>query len=719
MVSLKFRILLSLLLALGVSEAFAQYSVLPDSRILLFNDYADTSKWTHIGNQPPPFVGLPLRNGTLHTHIEGWVVSEARTGYAGNFGKVIPPASSTNFAANLRNVAGASIESPVYPNGIGTLYFEAVNSELPVDLYVYLATNMYDNASSSVVNQMLLVESGDLVFNWQLIKVVNLNYSSQGQFYRYNKSIKYSDAAKVKLVRESAFGAHSIDDQFLVVDNIRISPPPAAVEMEEAYSNIVASPDYTAGTLSVSCRVDRVRFEISADNPDIYMVHRHAPSNGVFSVWLTNQLDYVSGSGDVHGVGLEYEGSVSLEQSGDVEYYYLALFSGDYYESPDYTGTGVAYPYPSESGSPAALYADGMGGSTPFAKTWSFDQPGPFTDLPDSRILIFDDYDDTSKWTHSGAAAPPKMGMRLRNGTLHTHSAGWVVSEARTGYAGDFGKVVPPAVLTNFAANLQNVAGAYIESPLYQNGVGIINWEAVNGEQPVDLHVYAATNMLNTNLSVIVDQMLPVESGNLVYNWQQVEVVSLDYTTQGQYCAYTNIVNYRTPVKIRLVRESTNPAWPLVDDQFLVIDNIKITYPLPAQMYNGRELTGTEVSWLGINPVFSNSFELAAGDFNFDAQTNLHACVRMTLNGGSITNLQGGAVLKLQAKESLDAGEWTTIAQYSLTADSFNASNECNLVVADPFALIAPDEDVKTLFLRWVIDLQEPAPAIQVLTGNE
>ena len=139
-----------------------------------------------------------------------------------------------------------------------------------------------------------------------------------------------------------------------------------------------------------------------------------------------------------------------------------------------------------------------------------------YTTLPDSRFLTFDDYDD-AVWTHTGDSAPPRQGAALRNGTIHEHSSGWYIEEARTGYAGSYGMNVPPDDSANYAANLRNVAGAYIESPFYTNGVGTVYFDVVNGENPPDagpmhLKVYMATNMYNSGTGVYVD-LEPVEGG--------------------------------------------------------------------------------------------------------------------------------------------------------------------------------------------------------------
>jgi hypothetical protein len=63
----------------------------------------------------------------------------------------IPPASyddviQTNWQANLQNSSSAKIETPYYPEGIGTLYFDAINVTAAEtnQLTIEIATNMFE-----------------------------------------------------------------------------------------------------------------------------------------------------------------------------------------------------------------------------------------------------------------------------------------------------------------------------------------------------------------------------------------------------------------------------------------------------------------------------------------------------------------------------------------------------------------------------------------------
>ena len=572
----KYNFLCFFIIVLAGLNAMAQYTTLPEDRLLFLNDYDDL-KWEHTGEAAPPKAGVKLLFGTFHRDtVNGWYVHEGRTGYAGaSYGRVIPPYITDNYAANLRNVAGSMVESPYYTNGVGTLYFDAVNADDPEDLYVYIATNMNDLTTGGVVNQMEPVETATLTYNWIQVDIITLNFSLATDFGRYSYPFNYAGAAKLKIVRENAnAGSSNKDNQFVVIDNIQVSYPFEYVIMTELDSELISNPDFSSGSLNVSCQLDKYNNERAVAGSTVSIEYRTAPTvGGNFGSWVALQLNYVTGSGNGE-TGLEYQGSVIVASEGEIEYYYSCTFDG-YYVAQDYTGTGIKYPYPSEAVSPAKLYEDGMGGADPFDYNWEFGTFPPETELPDNRILLFADYDD---WVHSGEDAPPKAGKVLLDGTYHSRADGWEISETRTGYSGGYGNVVPLKDLANKAGNLRNVAGAMIESPFYGDGVGTLYLEAVNGAAPVDLHIYIATNMWDTNLWQNVDVMLPEEDDIYTYNWVEIDVLNLNYATQGEFIRYYQTLNYRGAARVKFVREFEIEGRP-EDDQFLVIDNIRISPP--------------------------------------------------------------------------------------------------------------------------------------------
>jgi len=241
----------------------------------------------------------------------------------------------------------------------------------------------------------------------------------------------------------------------------------------------------------------------------------------------------------------------------------------------------------------------------------------------------------------------------------------------------------------------------HLQSPALIKGLGTLTFRAraYDPGEPATIYVYVATNGWSA----------PREEWVLIHQFDNID--------HEFYRPYSF-----TPVEgggYNAIRLET-----AIGEKRVCIEEVAISEPLDAVFnlseyvplyYMGEVMSELERSWIGASLAGSNRFELASRDFAFDANTNLHLCVRMSLNGENITTLQGGAALKLQATESLLSGEWATIGQYSLTADSFDANNECNLVVINPLLLISQDPELKSLFLRWRIDLEEPmVPVVEL-----
>ena len=179
-----------LLVWLTGAGAFAAPAVtnLPENRILLFNDYTSSNTtvllnqpWTlHEGPMPGSGSSLykALLAGTNHFHRAGWRLLSARGGCAGYLGFSIPqkvpwttptyPAVASNLAANLRYESGALVESPVLTNGLGTVYFEAINNLAAYSgqINVEVATNMVNVGTGEVIPTILPPSTNNLELAW-------------------------------------------------------------------------------------------------------------------------------------------------------------------------------------------------------------------------------------------------------------------------------------------------------------------------------------------------------------------------------------------------------------------------------------------------------------------------------------------------------------------------------------------------------------------------
>ena len=136
---------------LFVSAQAAYNNLTRGVRFLDFNDYTNTATmWWHSGGSADPTgyfsKNRPLLTGTNHatkviaTNVLGsWQFYNTRLGSVARIpgAMAIPPVDmpptaspyiATNLAANLQNTTDAYFVSPIFSDGVGTLYFEAINS---------------------------------------------------------------------------------------------------------------------------------------------------------------------------------------------------------------------------------------------------------------------------------------------------------------------------------------------------------------------------------------------------------------------------------------------------------------------------------------------------------------------------------------------------------------------------------------------------------------
>ena len=165
-------------------------------------------------------------------------------------------------SANLlmRNVKDAAIYSPCYTNGIGTLYFDAVNGWTSADgaeyqLVVEWATNAVTGAGESVLPTDAHLAAGS-INAWHEVKnlhplrvsgagataldatnVLALAVSTGGghsDFYRVYAPINYYAPCRFRIRRASINSTYSDNpdnNAFILVDNIIVSYPPVKVNL--------------------------------------------------------------------------------------------------------------------------------------------------------------------------------------------------------------------------------------------------------------------------------------------------------------------------------------------------------------------------------------------------------------------------------------------------------------------------------------------------------
>ncbi len=363
--------------AVTVTATYISYaSMLPESRILDFNDYvltnnAPTPTWVHEGPMPPGFFFIKaLLSGTNHYHRTGWKFMSCRTGCSGYMSnaRIIPPKSpattpanpyiASDLAANLRNDLGARIESPVFTNGIGTIYFEAINGvqDYPTQISVDIATNMVSLDLGTIVGTVAPPSTNGLDYVWQPLDVLDLNAATTNDFVRYRKLVNCRDPIKMRMRRTGTVYPEigSLDNAFTVIDNIRVSLPPSDVVITRP--ECLFAPGYPCvnAAMTIRCVVSNVDTNAPTDSRSVKVCTRWRYLNQQVGAWMTNSMAYVEGTGDGQGNGEVYQAALPPQgEVGDLEYYFICAFSGVSYVSPDFTGGG--YQYASESASPRTL----------------------------------------------------------------------------------------------------------------------------------------------------------------------------------------------------------------------------------------------------------------------------------------------------------------------------------------------------------------------------
>ena len=360
----------------------SQTSVLSEDRFLHFNDYLLTNApnpvWTHDG---PLIPGLELSKkallaGTNHFHRTGWRLISCRAGTVGLYAGAsyvppfvpvpIYPSVASNLAANLRNDSGAMIESPVLTNGVGMIYFEAVNafSGYPTEITVSVATNMVDVNMGTNSPTLLPQETADWKYDWKSVSVLQLAAATSNDFTRYNNRLNYRSQSKVRISRTgSIYPVVGQDYAFTVVDNVRVSPPPSDVVMTKTEAPFEPGFPGVGTNITVRCYVSNADMNVPTDSRTPKVVYRWRYLNQVIDAWRTNTMTYVAGTGDGQGNGEQYEANLSqspFTQVGDLEYYFSCDFGGYVYLPPDYTGMKYTG-YPPENLSPKLLRYDTEG----------------------------------------------------------------------------------------------------------------------------------------------------------------------------------------------------------------------------------------------------------------------------------------------------------------------------------------------------------------------
>ena len=295
------RYIVAASVALAFASAHAEvYYNLSRDRVLLMNDdkdlrnpitlqgyfatnTEDVAYWVHSGalKTQADFNAsrlLSLQNGTEHEYYENgrllWMLNEcwagtvfpprpeAKRNYLPWSSRSVPLSGSSMTGAQagsvvMRNVAGASLTSPFYVDGIGTIYFDAVNvwtDNLDSAIRVEVATNtVVAAADGSEERRVLTEEDGTNNLEWAVVPAIvfpvenlaignalddactNIVLSSTGSgnsyFYRIRATLNYRCPARFRIIRPEAAASRVEKDSYCMVqvDHVFASAPPEEV----------------------------------------------------------------------------------------------------------------------------------------------------------------------------------------------------------------------------------------------------------------------------------------------------------------------------------------------------------------------------------------------------------------------------------------------------------------------------------------------------------
>ena len=412
----------------GLNASGQQLGYLSPDRMMLFNDYtgapgignpaqsyyiitntSGTNFWTHQGDPIPAFGGqAALLDGTHHTFkvktsntiTSEWVFTDCRLGTpaAMNSARGIPPARAgswstnnfdynstiiTNWMASMRNTTNAMIKTPFYPDGVGTLYFDAINAHPTYtnQLVVEIATNMFDyynvvaitNSQGAVIEYTYAVtnilfeqETERFSNHWEKVAIIDMNMPANAPPYRFQSTFNHRDAVRFKMTKTITHGTTTPDNYFVVIDNIRVSRPPSEVVLSKTEVGFTPGYPIVGEPFHIRCTADNIRTNEyektyagggAQKGRSITLHYRWRYLDQVSNAWESVSMSHIPGTGDGNGNGEIWQGEVPSQLFvGDMEYYYTTEFGGYRYSPRDYTILPPGAPAPNDLYWPAKQY---------------------------------------------------------------------------------------------------------------------------------------------------------------------------------------------------------------------------------------------------------------------------------------------------------------------------------------------------------------------------
>ena len=291
----------------------------------------------------------------------------------------------------MRNVVNAAVYSPMYDEGIGTIYADVVNSHtVNPDCHIILeiATNVTADAVNEgisfatagsdydkyqwhqISNTVLSVENGSIASISNDVEILHLNVTEGGtkHYFRIRTQLNYYGPIRFRIRRTSQYEGDADAVALIALDNIIASYPPMTIRLErygEDYDSSLKGaevlgclgdfnvPFQAAGQNGVQAKIkfswvtNNVNEEqkIIVKNPKFHYRWRYL--NQLVPEWST--LDFSpstpSYTEDSSATQLVTTVAHTLNQGvGDLEYFFTADLDAQYYSPRDYANdTAVGF----------------------------------------------------------------------------------------------------------------------------------------------------------------------------------------------------------------------------------------------------------------------------------------------------------------------------------------------------------------------------------------
>ncbi len=351
-----------------------------DGRYLSFDDYSlttgTTPTWQHFGPTAPTPSARGLKAGTNHLHQSSWSFLHCRIGRSTYIENSVLPILNgneyvpigTNYCLYLQNTTNVLIHSPVFTTGIGTLYLDAISlNYLDINIAIYIATNMVNDLGAPVpIDES--ANSNRTAIVWEPAPLDIITLVGGDPEFAYKRELNIRQPVCIKIMRNNMYADYfSRDGYYAVIDNIRVSEPPADVVMDKSAMPFNVYPRVNQ-EMNIQFRIDNVPgpyTTVSTLRTNVLLVSRWNYLNQKTTPWTTNVMQCVN-IGDGAGNNELWQPLPPLPSypdAGDLEYFFLCHFDGAYYQSYDYT----VYPkvldpvlFPPENMSPRTYSADGV-----------------------------------------------------------------------------------------------------------------------------------------------------------------------------------------------------------------------------------------------------------------------------------------------------------------------------------------------------------------------